>query len=42
MWINGACISRGEVGFYFIFGRGGGGGGEAKFGAVSAVTGSPL
>lgn len=39
MWINGACISRGEVGFFFFFlGRGG----EAKFGAVSAVTGSPL
>lgn len=34
MWINGACISRGEVGFFL--------GGAAKFGAVSAVTGSPL
>lgn len=38
MWINGACISRGEVGFFFFFF----GEGEAKFGAVSAVTGSPL
>lgn len=37
MWINGACISRGEVGFFFFFWEG-----EAKFGAVSAVTGSPL
>lgn len=39
MWINGACISRGEVGFFLGVG---GREREAKLGAVSAVTGSPL